>query len=343
MEKDSVSISFVVEALRPVRRRGHDVAALLQAAGIPEGLLGSPQSRVPAQCFSALWLAVAALLDDELFGLDSRRMKVGSFAAITYGCVGARTLAEAVRRMVRLFGIILDDTALELELGQDGTQAELRLRPTPRAAGKPIVPFAHETLLVMAHGLMCWLAGRRIPIQRAEFAYPAPPHWAEYRVMYSPQLAFEQPCTRIVFDAALLAVPVRQTQRSATAFLRAAPYTIVLKYKSAESWTARVRRALRDTAPDRWPGFDALARRLDSTPSALRRALEREGSSFRAIKDALRRDLAIALLSEGTRPIPEIARAVGFAEASAFHRAFKLWTGVQPGAYRRRRAGAQAR
>jgi AraC-like DNA-binding protein len=334
MEKDSVSISFVNQALQAARRSGMDVASLMQAAGIPQRLLESRQSRVAAERFSALWLAVAAALDDEFFGCDSRRMKVGSFAAVTYGCVGARSLHEAVRRMMRLFAIILDDT--QLELAVDGNRAELRLRTTARAAGKPVEPFAHETLLVLSHGLMCWLIGRRIDILQADFAYPPPPHWPEYRVMYSQQLAFERPCTRIVFDASLLTAKVRQTQRSATAFLHHAPYNIVLKYKNADSWSARARQALRDTRPDAWPGFDALAKRLDSSPSALRRALEREGTSFRAIKDALRRDLAIEQLSHGDLPVPEIARAVGFAEPSAFHRAFKQWTGVRPGEYRRR-------
>jgi AraC-like DNA-binding protein len=334
MEKDSVSISFVNEALAAVRRRGLAVAPLLQAAGIPERLLESKQSRVAAERFGALWLAVAAALDDEFFGRDARRMKVGSFAAITYGCVGARTLHEAIRRMVRLFGIILDDSALDLTV--EGHEAQLRLQSTARAAGKPVEPFAHETLLVLAHGLMCWLAGRRLEILRAGFAYPPPAHWPEYRVMFAQQLAFDQPCTHVVFDAALLGAKVRQTQRSATAFLHGAPYNIVLKYKNAGSWSARVRHLLRDAAPPDWPGFDALAGRLDSSPSALRRALDREGTSFRAIKDELRRDLAIEQLSHGELPIPDIARAVGFAEPSAFHRAFKQWTGVRPGEYRRR-------
>jgi AraC-like DNA-binding protein len=334
MEKDSVSISFVNEALAAVRRRGLAVAPLLQAAGIPERLLESKQSRVAAERFGALWLAVAAALDDEFFGRDARRMKVGSFAAITYGCIGAHTLHEAIRRMVRLFGIILDDTGLDLAV--DGNEAQLRLRPTMRAAGKPVEPFAHETLLVLVHGLMCWLVGRRIEILRGGFAYPPPAHWPEYRVMFAQQLSFDQPCTHVVFDAALLDAKVRQTQRSATAFLHGAPYNIVLKYKNADSWSARVRHLLRDAAPPDWPGFDALAGRLDSSPSALRRALDREGTSFRAIKDDLRRDLAIEQLSHGELPIPDIARAVGFAEPSAFHRAFKQWTGVRPGEYRRR-------
>jgi AraC-like DNA-binding protein len=35
--------------------------------------------------------------------------------------------------------------------------------------------------------------------------------------------------------------------------------------------------------------------------------------------------------------VDEIAARIGFQDASAFHRAFKRWNGVQPGEYRRRR------
>jgi len=40
------------------------------------------------------------------------------------------------------------------------------------------------------------------------------------------------------------------------------------------------------------------------------------------------------LLSDTQQGITEIAAALGFAEPSAFHRAFKKWTGARPGEYR---------
>lgn len=331
-EKDSVSISFVHEALAGVRRRGIDPGPLLQAAGIPERLLDYEQSRVSAESFSALWLAVAAALDDEFFGLDARRMKVGSFATLTRFMLGAKDLRGALLRAQRLVDIVLDDTAVAL--AENGGEAAIELLPTARARGT-VVPFAHETLLVLLHGLMCWLVGRRIDILRAEFAYPRPTRWREYAVMYAPQLRFEQPRTRVVFDAELLDAPVVQNERSAREFLREAPYNIVLKYKDTHGWSARARYLLRELPPQDWPGFEHLAAELGASPSVLRRGLEREGTSFRAIKDALRRDIAIERLSHSNLPLPEIALAVGFAEPSAFHRAFKQWTGVRPGEYRR--------
>ena len=60
-----------------------------------------------------------------------------------------------------------------------------------------------------------------------------------------------------------------------------------------------------------------------------------EDATQQRIKDDLRRDVAIDLLGEASLSVAEVAERVGFNEASAFHRAFKKWTGVSPGAYRR--------
>jgi len=49
----------------------------------------------------------------------------------------------------------------------------------------------------------------------------------------------------------------------------------------------------------------------------------------------LRRDLAISLLGETSLSVAEIGSQLGFSESSAFHRAFRKWTGARPSQYRR--------
>ena len=84
-----------------------------------------------------------------------------------------------------------------------------------------------------------------------------------------------------------------------------------------------------------WPDFDTLAVRLGTTPATLRRRLRSEGQSFAAIKDELRGALAQSLLRGHALSVAEIATELGFTEPSAFHRAFRKWTGTSPGAFRR--------
>jgi len=330
-EKGTVSIHFVRSVAEAVRTRGLDAEALLREAGISPELLTVARSRVSARHYAALWRLVIRRLDDEFFGQDSRRMKAGSFALLCRSVVHCSNLRSGLERAARFIAVLLDDLAVELT--QEGRHGRVALRQRP-GAGPPRV-FADETLLVMVYGLACWLVGRRIPIQNAGFSYPAPEHSAEYLVLFSTSLRFEQPRTFIEFDAAFLDLPVVQSERSAKDFLRAAPENILLKYKNAHSLAARIRRRLRQALPHDLPELDVIARELHTAPATLRRRLKSEGRSYQSIKDDLRRDMAITYLSSTRKTVREIAQELGFLEPSAFHRAFKRWAHTSPGAYRR--------
>lgn len=334
-EKDSVSIWFVREALAGLIRRGGDAAPALAAAGIPANLLTSDQSRVSAASFGALWLAIAAAIDDELFGMDVRRMKVGSFALLCRAAVKAATLREALDLVVQCFNVFMDDARVRVEVQAGAANVFVEERGERDLAYRV---FAHETILIMVHGVTCWLIGRRIPLRDADFAYPRPAWWREYQSMYAPELAFEAPATRMAFAARTLDAAIVQDDASTRVFLREAPHNFIVKYKDATSFSARIRRKLRDTPPAEWPGLAALSDEFGVAESTLHRRLEQDGTSFREIRDALRRDLAIDRLTHSDASVADIAGDLGFAEPSAFHRAFKLWTGVRPGDYRRDKA-----
>lgn len=335
MDKDTVSIYFVKAAVRHVPPAA--LPAVLRAAGIPPEMLAQRQARVPARDFAALWLAVAHELDDEFFGLDRRRMKVGSFALACRAALPSGSLGRALRQCLRAFAVFLDD--LHGELAVHGERAVITLHGE-RLADPADRRFAEETFLVLVHGLMCWLAGRRLRLRRAAFAYPRPEEAREYRVMFCEELAFDAARTAVEFDAALLDAPVVQTEAGLKAFLRSAPQSVFLKYKSADGWTARVRRRLRrGLDAGHWPTLEALADEFHVAPSTLRRRLDAEGATYQSVKDELRRDAAIHHLCHSRLSIAEIAARLGFQEPSAFHRAFKKWSGAQPGVYRTLRGG----
>jgi AraC-like DNA-binding protein len=329
-EPGTIAICFVAAALESVRARRLDADALLREVGLSPGLLQSPQARVSAKHYGALWRLVALTLDDEFFGQDSRRMKSGSFAMICHSVLGCKTLRSAIDRTLRFYALILDDICGKLSLA--GAEASLTLHQDTA----PQRVFAHEVLLMLLHGVACWLVGRRIPIKRAQFSYPEPAHSAEYRLMYSTSLSFQAPHTAIVFDAAHLALPIVQNERTVKEFLRNAPENILLKYKNRSSLGARIRRRLRQSLPGELPEFEEVAAEMNIAPATLRRRLHEEGTFYQSIKDQLRRDLAIGYLSHSRRSAMDIGLELGFSERSAFHRAFKKWTGASPGEFRRR-------
>src|SRR5450432_1531722 len=95
-EPGTIAICFVAAALQGVRARRLDADGLLKQVGLSPALLHSPQARVSAKHYGALWRLIAVTLDDEFFGQDSRRMKSGSFAMMCHALLNCKTLAQAL-------------------------------------------------------------------------------------------------------------------------------------------------------------------------------------------------------------------------------------------------------
>ncbi|CNG70621.1 HTH-type transcriptional regulator [Mycobacterium tuberculosis] len=97
----------------------------------------------------------------------------------------------------------------------------------------------------------------------------------------------------------------------------------------------QVRRILARGLSGHWPVPDDIAARLNMSTQHLRRLLRAEHTSIGQLKEHLLREAAVASLARGEESVEELARRLGFSEASAFRRAFRRWTGQPPGAYRR--------
>ena len=349
MEKNSVSIHFVQSALNSIKNKDIDINNILIECGIESSLLSLENSRVSAAQFGHLWLVVARYIDDEFFGQDSHQMKVGSFAMLCNMLVHYKTLKSALICMLRFFNLLLDDFHSALVV--DGQYSYIRITQKnslnnslsnqlealdlshQELTTQPRI-FGHETLLILQHGIVCWLVGRRIPVLLAGFAYPKPSYSDEYKLMYSADLQFDQAYTSLKFESNYLQLLLVQSEQTVREFLKHAPTNIVLKYKNISSFSATIRKTLRETPIQDWPDFDSFAFSLNMTRSTLRRRLGEEGQPFQTIKDHLRRDMAMTLLSHSDTSMMDIATELGFAEPSAFHRAFKKWTNSTPNTYR---------
>jgi AraC-like DNA-binding protein len=331
IERDSISVSFVEAALRCAEARGVGRADLLAAAGIAPAMIDSPRARVSPVQYGKLWHAIADALDDEFFGQDSHPMRRGSFVSMCHTAIGARDGAQALARITGFLRLVLDDLTFEVETDA----ARVRIWLTDRHAPKSM--FAYATGFILVYGLLCWLLGRRVPLLAAHLRCREPAESDEYRLMFCDTLRFDQPRSFVDLAPACAALPVVQTAATLKTFLREAPANFIVKYRNPDSLAARIRKRLRQTRPSDWPEAERIAATLNMGEATLRRRLKQEGITYQAIKDALRRDLAISRLADTRDTIPQIADALGFAEPSAFRRAFRKWTGVRPADYRRAR------
>lgn len=328
-DKGTTSIALVHEALHSARERGLDLTIALANADIDPQLLNAPKARVSATSFARLWLEIADLLDDEFFGIDTHPMRRGSFKLMCHALLDCNTLGQALQRMLSFLRLVLDDIHGELQVKDDQAFIVVHDQGVLRRL------FAYGTWFILVHGLSCWLVNQRIPLHRLSFRASRPEDQSDYRMRFCEDIEYDAPATQVSFDKKFLDMKIAQSPATVAAFLKESPGSLLVKYRNDDSLSAQIRRYLRGSSPEKWPERDDLAVVFHMSNSTLQRRLQAEGTHYQNLRDDLRRDMAIDLLARGDMTVTQVAAATGFQETSAFHRAFKKWTGVSPGAYRR--------
>ncbi|MDN6857348.1 AraC family transcriptional regulator [Pseudomonas sp. CAN2814] len=328
MRERTIASHFVRAAVGGAQRQGLNVPALLRDAGIAPAILDEPRARVDPEQFSRLMQTLWEALDDEYMGFGSQPSKRGTFAMMCNAIIHCRTLEKALGRGSLFYGLFPEAPQIHLE--RDGERARLTLDETHL---RDPDHFLAESLLLIWHRLASWLIGQRIRLEEATFSYPAPEHQGEYDLIFPCPRRFEAGSTGLLLQARYLDMPLLQDERTLKHFLKDSPADLLARPDGGDSLTSQIRRLLgRDCRS--WPDLEQVAAQLHMSPQTLRRHLREEGPNFQELKDQLRRDLAIYYLGRDELSIQDIADQLGFSEPSAFHRAFKKWTGLTPGAYR---------
>mgnify|MGYP000974680226 CR=1 FL=1 len=330
----TVGIPQVVQILQGAQSRGLDAGALLRRAGISPALLDSPLARVTQAQYAALILILRRSLRDELWGLCSLPLKPGGFVHCCRQLIHCSTLGEALRVGFAYYHLLLSDFAPRLQVSDRMVRAKVTPYALPNQGHTSARLYAERSFIFFTYGLACWLVARRIPLQQVIYPAMEEGRLTDAGRLFQAPVEYKNDSTELLFDERWLALPIVQNPQSLGEFLSQAPANLLVKYRDQTNLTERIRRLLRRQLANELPSLEEVSAALAMTPQTLRRRLQHEGQGFQAIKDDLRRDVAIACLAQPELTLPDIASRLGFAEASTFHRAFKGWTGLSPGAYR---------
>lgn len=304
--------------------------ALLRSRDIDPALIREPRARVPVDQFVRLFRLAWRELDDEFMGRTRQRCRVGHFHLMGSLVVHSANLEEVLRQSIRCYDLFSDDLRFQLNL--NGDEAELSL--THRHPELDPDDFLIEWLLMVWHRLVGWLIGRKIVLSHATFTQSLPHHFDEYRFVFPCRCYFDQRRNSLVFSRNYLTMPVIRSPAELDAFVQGSPEDLLVWTVDDDTISTQVRRELERYESTRLPNMDEIADALNTTAHTLSRKLRSEGNAYQKIKDNLRRDQAVTMLTRQKLSVADIGLQLGFTEPGAFSRAFKRWTGVSPLAYR---------
>jgi AraC-like DNA-binding protein len=293
-------------------------------------------ARIPIGLALKLLEDAIATTGDADLGLKAARIaEQGDYDLLEYAIVSSPTVRdghEVLRRHVQLLNTALEyslDVQLERAICRFSSRISLR-RSLPRAA-------TDFQLAAFHHASLRWfppLSGFKSEVW---FTYTKPADTSEHvRSFGAAELHFEASADAIVFPTEYLELRMPHADPKLHALLQRQIEERLIDLPSGLEFRRQVRKLISLALVDGKATAGDVATRLNMSRRTLTRHLLRQGASFKALLDEVRREHAEhALVREGGS-VGEISERLGYAEPAAFHKAFRRWTGMTPAQYRRR-------
>lgn len=328
----TVSISWVQTVLAQARRHGVSDSALLAAAGLQEAAL--TLERWPIDHITRIWGAAARLTQDPGFGLKAGSC-VGPASLNIVGFIvqSAASLRQAVSAIQKYQSLISDGGRLQLLAVGDASW----LIYHPRQGELAFSPQQVEAVLAAVMASSQWIMRQPFQPRRVRFSHPVQGPRQGYRQVFGCQVDFDEAFSALLIDNADLDRPAAQ----------ASPRLASLHESLASAQLAQMEQLEQDGRLDHavqlWigrhlglplPTREQAAKALGLSPRTLARRLQALQTSYAALLDRARGELALQQAARTDKPFTDIAAELGFAELSPFYRAFQRWCGTTPGKWR---------
>jgi len=313
-------------------RKGLDIAQLCRAGGLPPEAIGPDVDYIGPDTMIQLNQLIKVALDDDFCGFAGDRCKPGSIAVVCEAMVREETIADALTGAFRLYAFITNEMSFELKEETESATITLKL-------SHPEIDtfhYLHEWWLMIWPHICGWLIGEEFPVISACLPYAPNGPVSEYDAAFWGPCHFMQPLAQIRFPATLLK---RRVIRTLTDFR-----TDLFNYRSdvinvpgiRRSWKAVIKKRLTERLANTecLLSIDEIAQEFNMSSKTLRRRLDDEGITFRELKEEIRREAILKLLSEPNIPIGEVSLRAGFSERNGLVRAVRTWVGVSPKEYR---------
>jgi AraC-like DNA-binding protein len=173
-----------------------------------------------------------------------------------------------------------------------------------------------------------------VHFQEVHFVHPARGPTAAYDAFFGAPVRFSSDCEALLFSRSLLEAPLlTASPELAQLLVERGP----ARARAGDAVVDRVREAIAKAlaADDVSVDLADIAASLDTPARSLQRTLAGRNTSYSALLDEARRNLAKALLAREGTPLAQVAYRLGFRDASTFFRAFRKWTGTSPRAFQK--------
>jgi AraC-like DNA-binding protein len=306
---------------------GGNPTRLLRRAGIEPAALNRLTAFISFEALTDLLERSAAELRCPDFGLRlAERQDIGILGTLAVAMRYSATVGEAMQCVSKYLEVYNAAIAFTIRTGEPRAQARLEFRLLPGHNLRWAQTAEHGIGLTWR--IMTLLSEERCHLQQVWFPHAAVATEAMYRARFNAPLVFRAGQAALAVAETDLELPINENIEElhdvATRYLESQ------LSRGATTLTLQVRQAVEALLGTGTCSHGEVARALEMHPRTLQRRLREQGTTFEAIKDEARRDLAQRYLSQPDLPLTQITALLGYSEQSAFGRSCRRWFDMSP-------------
>lgn len=311
--------------------RGVPHATLLAGTGLANAQLDDPKVEVTAaQELRLTGNLLRALGRAPGLGFEvGLRYHFSAYGVWGYGLIASATARDALALAMRFLPLTYAFTVITYR--EEGSTCVLNFG-APELDGA-LSRFLVERDMTAAAVLLREIGGDAFELSRFTVQATRAPSVPVPRIA-GVEPVFSARANSLAFDRALLDRPLPHAN-PLTVSMCEQMCSQLLEARRARVGTSEMVRQYLGATPGPAPfSLEDMARLLNTSPRTLKRRLQEEGTTFRALLAQARGAMAETLLGDARLSLAEVAERLGFSDLSSFSQAFKRWYGVPPGAYR---------
>lgn len=328
----SISSSLLYPYIHTVRSLGLDERPLFQECGLEASVLSSAANRITPLQYDRLIKTAVLLSGDASFGLRlGNAFGMGSGGVVTYMIQNCQTLHEAIIKYIEYQAVVGD--SIQYELSVQNSRASLTITVIDPDLRNNRHLLEAEVAAIRKIGqelIVCQLV-----LQEVRFASTEPDSVEEYQEAFGCPVHWNQEQTALVLNRKTLSLPLKQPNPELLQLLERQAMTFLKRITEPASFADLSMRHIRSLDLSAGIRMEQVARMIPISVRGLQMKLKAEGTTFQTLLDEVRREFAESQLRDGLTTITAISHSLGYSEPSVFQKAFKKWTGMSPGEYRK--------
>lgn len=328
------SVAIARDILQYVAAQGIDLQDIYHSTKIESAWLEDPDRQISGELLKHLWREAIIKTGDHDLGLHIGEAfdlpAIGILGYVLLNCKNYDQVLEKLSQYTRLFS---QGVAIHHHILDDFVYCDCEIVGGVKnyLLDEPRHPI-ESTFSALSKATQK-LTGKSLQLHEVWFQHIAPSDCSEHERIFQTQVKFSQSVNRIIFAADILNWEVRSANANLLSMFESHASDMLKNLSQAHKCSHQVIQIIAKNLHGEVPPIEAIAHTLMLSVRQLQRELQIENTSYQQILDDTRKEIALKHIQNKQTSIHDLAFLLGFSEPSAFHRAFKRWTGQTPRNY----------